>query len=236
MSQNLDLLDLRCSRRRVVVAGGAAAVAAVVTVPAALLPRAAHAQFTLKEGKDFRAVQPPQPVESGQRIEVLEFFQYSCPHCFTFTPDLEKWRKSAGDEVDYRRIPINWDNSTLNHTKLYYALEALGKLDSMHEKVFSAFHNGKRRLLDLGEITDFVGNNGIDKKQFTDTFNSFTVATKTNRAGQIWRAYKIDGTPSLGVDGKFVTAPSMVGTRDGGIAALTALVQRARSERSAKKS
>jgi thiol:disulfide interchange protein DsbA len=227
-------IDHRLSRRRLVATGSAAC--ALAALPAALLPRAALAQFTLREGKDFRSLVPPQPVESGQRIEVLEFFQYSCPHCFTFTPDLEKWRKAAPADVEYRRIPINWDNSTLNHTKLYYALEALGKLDALHEKVFSAFHNGKRRLLDPGELADFASNNGIDKKQFNDTFNSFTVATKSNRAGQIWRAYKIDGTPAMGVDGKFVTAPSMVGTRDGGIAALTALVQRARAERAAKKS
>lgn len=226
--------DVRWTRRAVLGAAGAAGLAAVV--PLALRQGDVQAQAALREGRDYRTLTPPQPVESGQRIEVLEFFQYSCPHCFTFNPDLEKWRKAAGNDVDYRRIPINWDNSTLNHTKLYYALESLGKLDSMHEKVFSAIHVGKRRLLDPAEMAEFVANNGIDKKQFTDAFNSFTVATKANRAGQIWRAYKIDGTPALAVDGKWVTAPSMVGTREGGIAALTALVQRARQERSAKKS
>lgn len=228
-----DRLHLRLSRRRLVLAAGGGVSLATL---AALLPRPASAQFSLREGKDFRSVVPPQPVESGQRIEVLEFFQYSCPHCYSFNPDLEKWRKSAGNDIDYRRIPINWDNSTLNHTKLYYALESLGKLEAMHEKVFAAVHNGKRRLLDPAEMAELASNNGIDKKQFLDAFNSFTVATRSNRAGQIWRAYKIDGTPALGVDGKFVTAPSMVGTKEGGINALTALVQRARAERSAKKS
>jgi thiol:disulfide interchange protein DsbA len=204
----------------------------------ALLPVVARAQTRAPaEGTEFRLVQPPQAVETGNKIEVLEFFQYSCPHCFAFNPDLEAWRKKLPADVEYRRIHINWDNSTLNHTKTYYALEQLGRVNDVHEKFFSAIHLNKKRMTDAGEIADLVAANGIDRKQWLEVFNSFSVATKANKAGQTWRAYKIDGTPTMACDGRFITSPSMVGGRSASLAVMDFLIQRARKERggSAKK-
>lgn len=201
---------------------------------AALLPVVAHAQpqGAPTEGRDFRPVKPAQPVEGG-RIEVLEFFQYSCPHCYALNGVLEPWTKSLPSDVDYKRLPINWDNSTLNHTKIYYTLEQLKRLD-LHDRVFAAYHNNKRRLLDPKEITEFMAANGIDAGTWNSNFNSFSVNTRVTRAGQIWRAYKIDGTPMVAVDGKYLTAPSMVGSREGTVPVLEFLIARARSERGRK--
>jgi thiol:disulfide interchange protein DsbA len=199
---------------------------------AALLPVLAHAQSKggqPVELRDYRPVNPPQATEGG-KIEVLEFFQYSCPHCFSFNGDLERWKKTLPADVEFKRISINWDNATLNHTKTYYALEQLNRLD-VHEKMFSAIHNGRRRMLDAGEIADFMANNGIDKGKWNDAFNSFTVNTRVSRAGQTWRAYKIDGTPAMAVGGRFMTAPSMVGSREGTLPVLDFLIARVRSEK-----
>lgn len=216
-------MTLHLDRRRLLAVG-------------ALLPVIANAQPRgPAEGTDFRLVQPPQPVESGNKIEVLEFFQYSCPHCYSFTPDLDAWRKKLAADVEYKRIHINWDNSTLPHTKLYYSLEQFGKLDEVHEKVFNAIHAGKKRMLESNEIADLMAANGIDRKQWIDVFNSFTIATRANKAMQTWRAYKIDGTPALGCDGRYVTSPSMTGTRGGSLAVMDFLIQRSRGERGAKK-
>ncbi len=182
-------------------------------------------------GKDFREVSPPQPVESGARIEVLEFFQYGCPHCYTFTPIVEGWRKKRGAEIDYRRIHINWDGGTLNHTKLYYTLEQMNLVDKLHERVFFAIHREKRRLLDPKDIAEFMAANGVDRAQWESNFASFSVNTRASRAGQVWRAFRIEGTPAVGIDGRFVTAPSMAGTFDNAVTVMDALVARARSER-----
>jgi thiol:disulfide interchange protein DsbA len=194
-------------------------------------PLAARAQRAPAEGTDYRLVVPPQPVETGNKIEVLEFFQYGCPHCYAFNPELEAWRKKLAADVEYRRVHVNWDASTANHTKLYYALEQLGRANDVHDKVFAAIHVNKKRMLDANEIADLVAANGIDRKQWLEVFNSFSIATRANRAMQTWRAYKIDGTPALAVDGKFVTAPSMVGSRAGALAVMDFLIQRARAER-----
>lgn len=199
---------------------------------AALIPTLAAAQTREpREGSDYRRVSPPQPVETGAKIEVLEFFWYGCPHCQTFEPDLEALRKRLPADVEYRRNPVAFDEARTPHSRIYYALEALGKTNELHGKVFVAIVTNRRPMLKPDEIADFMAANGIDRKQWLDTYNSFTVATRANRAAQVWRAYKIDGTPSVAVDGKFVTAPSMVGSREGAIAVLDRLIQRARTER-----
>jgi protein dithiol oxidoreductase (disulfide-forming) len=209
-------MNVRFDRRRLLALG-------------ALLPVIARAQpKTPVEGTDYKVLQVPQPTESGNKIEVLEFFQYSCPHCYAFTPDLEAWRKTLAADVDYKRIHINWDNSTLAHTKLYYSLEQLGRVDDLHDKVFNAIHMSRKRMLDTDEIADFMAANGIDRKKWLEVFNSFSTATKAARAGQIWRAYRIDGTPTMGCDGRYVTSPSMTNSRTGSLVVLDYLIQRAR--------
>jgi len=199
------------------------------------LPLVAHAQgkgAQPVELRDYRPVMPAQRVD-GNRIEVLEFFQYSCPHCYSFNADLERWKKTLPADVEFKRISINWNEDTVNHTRMYYSLEALGRLD-VHEKVFSAFHNARRRLLDPKEIAGFMANNGIDSARWNETFTSFGVNSRVSRAGQVWRAYKVSGTPELAVDGKFITSPSMVSSREGTLAVLDFLIARARAERGRK--
>jgi thiol:disulfide interchange protein DsbA len=205
----------------------------IVSVATAATPLLAHAQPAARapqELKDFTVLKTPVPVESGAKIEVLEFFQYSCPHCATFEPYLAAWKKKLPSDVDYRRIPIAWDNSTMPHVRIYYTLEALGKLPEMHDKVFAAIQKNRQPMLNPDAIADFMAANGIDRKQWLDTYNSFSVAARANRAGQIWRAYKVDGTPMMAVNGRFMTAPSMVGTREGTLVVLDYLIQRSRSE------
>ena len=205
-------------------------------IAAALTPCVAHAQGrTPQELKDFTLVKPAQPTEGGNKIEVLEFFQYTCPHCLSYEPVLAGWRKSLPADVEYRRNPIAWNDQTLPHVKIYYTLEALKKVDEMHLKVFKAIQVDKRPLLKPEEIADFMAASGIDRKQWLDTYNSFTVNTRAGRAGQVWKAFKVDGTPAVAIDGKFLTAPSMVGSREGSLQVMDFLIQRARAERGGKK-
>ena len=205
-------------------------------IAAALAPCLTHAQGREpKEQKDYTLVKPAQPTEGGNKIEVLEFFQYTCPHCASYDPILAGWRKTLPADVEYRRNPIAWNDQTLPHVKIYYALEALKKIEDLHGKVFRAVQVDRRPLLKTDEIADFMGANGIDRKQWLDTYNSFTVATRASRASQVWKAYKVDGTPAMAIDGRFMTAPHMVGTREGSLPVMDFLIQRARAERGGKK-
>jgi thiol:disulfide interchange protein DsbA len=180
-------------------------------------------------------VKPAQPVDTGNKIEVLEFFQYSCPHCASFDVDLEPWRKTLAADVAYRRLPVAFNAATTNHTKIYYSLQQLNKVDALHRKVFDAYHGQRRRLLDANEIADFMAANGIDRKLWLDTFNSFGVATQTSRAAQVWAAYKLEGTPAVAIDGKWMTAPSMVGSRAATLPVMDYLIGLARKERAGRK-
>jgi len=216
---------MQSSRRRFVIAAALVPAASVVHAQ----PKAPVA------GRDYREVNPAQPVDTGNKIEVLEFFQYSCPHCASFDPDLEGWRRKMPADVDYRRLPVAFNAATANHTKIYYTLLQLNKVDELHKKVFAAYHGQRKRLLDPNEIADFMAANGIDRKLWLDTFNSFGVATQTSRSVQMWEAYKLEGTPAVAIDGKWMTAPSMVGSRAGTLPVMDYLIGLARKERAAKK-
>jgi protein dithiol oxidoreductase (disulfide-forming) len=201
-------------------------------IAAAAAPVAAHAQGKEPQaGHDYMVLKEPQPVETGVRIEVLDFFQYSCPHCFHFLPELTAWKKRQPADVEYRYLPCVFDERTTPHAKILYTLEALKKIDDLHVKVFNAFHVDHKKLLDTDEIADFMASQGIDRATWLGMYNSFAVATRVSRAGQVWRAWQIDGTPSLGCDGKYLTSPSMVQSEVAALQVMDYLLVRARQER-----
>ncbi|MGE5336949.1 MAG: thiol:disulfide interchange protein DsbA/DsbL [Gemmatimonadota bacterium] len=205
-------------------------------VVAAALPTLALAQAGGKKidaGIDYTVVEPPQPTETPGKIEVLEFFWYGCPHCAAFDPELSAWRKRLPSYVAYRRNPVAFSDAQTPHSKIYYALEALGKEDAMHAKVFAQIVGNRKPMLKTDEIADFMAANGIDRKQWLDIYNSFTVATRAARAAQVWRAYKVDGTPTVGVDGRFITSPAQASGRAECLRVLDFLIQRVYSEKGA---
>jgi thiol:disulfide interchange protein DsbA len=162
-------------------------------------------------GTDFRTLDKAQPVESGKKIEVTEFFWYDCPHCNAWDPALSEWVKKQGERIAFKRVPVYFRENFLPEQKLYYALEALGKVEEFHKKIFYAVHVERQRLLTDEAIVDFVTKQGIDKAKFVEAYNSFGVQTKVRRAEQLQEAYKIDGVPTVAVDGRYETSPAIVG-------------------------
>lgn len=163
-------------------------------------------------GTEYQVLTSPQPTNSaiGKKVEVTEFFWYSCPHCSAMEPSLEAWVAKQGDKISFQRVPISSDPRMLPQQKLFYALEALGKIPEMQEKVFNAIHVQRQRLDNDASIADFIAKQGIDKVKFLDLYNSFAVQTKATRATQLQNAYKVDGVPTLVVDGRYVTSPAIV--------------------------
>jgi len=196
-----------------------------------------------------RAIRPrkPAPITSrcrtrsrsktGDKIEVLEFFQYSCPHCYRLHAGSDRLAQASGARRGLPPRAGRLRPSRQPHSQIYYALEALNRLDDMHDKVFNAIHVAHRHLLEPSEIADFMAENGIDRRlngrQPTARSPS---SARANQAVQIWTAYKIDGTPTLACDGKYLTAPSMVRsrTRAGCLAVMDYLIERSRRERKKK--
>jgi thiol:disulfide interchange protein DsbA len=206
---------------------------------ASLTPLAARAQGASapQAGVDYVVLDYPQPpLEASDKIEVLDFFGYWCPHCFQFAGDLEAWQRRLPADVAYRHVPVAFNPSENPLSTTFYALQTLNRLDDMHVKVFKAIHVEKKKLFDPNEIADFMAANGIDRAKWLSVYNSFSVASAVARANQTWQSYRIDGTPTLACDGRFLTSPSIAHNRGnaGALAVMDYLLERVRSEKRKK--
>ncbi|MBV8665164.1 MAG: thiol:disulfide interchange protein DsbA/DsbL [Burkholderiaceae bacterium] len=161
-------------------------------------------------GTDFRTLDHAQPVEPSGKVEVIEFFMYTCPHCNAFDPALSDWVKAQGANIVFKRVPLAFHPEQEVHQKLYYALEALGKNEELHKRIFHAIHVEHHMLRDEAEIADFAAAQGIDRAKFVSAFESFSVQTKVRQAQQLAQAYQVDGVPLLAIDGRYETSPSVV--------------------------
>ena len=182
----------------------AAALLAGLLAPAAFAQAPAPA---LREGVNYTIVKPAQPTTApAGKVEVIEFFGYWCPHCNDFEPTLTDWSKRNDAKVAMSYVPISFQASTVNLQRLYYALDALGRERELRRKVFTSIH-GDRSLsatADIGDIATWAEKNGLEKKKFIDTINSFSVQTKVNRANQLASAYGVTSVPSLAMGGKYL--------------------------------
>ena len=164
-----------------------------------------------KSGVEYVTLAQPQPVQAtGKKVEVIEFFMYHCPHCNALEPQLEQWVKKQGGNIQFKRVHLPFSGPNDPEAHLYLTLDAMGKAEEFQTKVFKAWHVDHLRLNTDAAIIDWVSKNGIDRNKFLDVWNSFGVITKLHRLPQITTDYKVDGVPTLIVDGKYQTAPSIV--------------------------
>jgi thiol:disulfide interchange protein DsbA len=199
----------------------------------ALVPVAttfALAAADLTEGKDYVVLSTPQPLAVAGKLEVIEFFGYWCPHCSAFEPRLDAWIKTLAADVNFRRIPVAWQDPHIPYQKLYYALEALGVGSAVHPKVFKAFHELHLRLDSDAAIAAFATGIGVDKGKLADAMNSFSVASKIQLASQQTKNYQIEGVPTLVVNGKYLTSPELAAGEVQSLRVVDALLQKARSQ------
>ena len=188
-------------------------------------PIFATAQARVIEGTHFVAISPRQPTRDPKQIEVLEFFAYGCSHCNAFEPAIDEWQKNLPADVLFRRIPVAFrEVPFVMHQKLFFAIEALGLVEQLHRKAFTAIHVERQRLETPKEIGDFAAKNGVDRTRFVDMLNSFVVATKAKQATALAAGYKVQGTPSIGVDGRWLTAGSMAGSNEQSLAVAEHLI------------
>lgn len=161
-------------------------------------------------GTDYLMVEPVAGVEApAGKIEVVEFFWYSCSHCNAFEPTLEAWIKRAPKDLAIRRVPVAFQDSFVPQQRLFYTLEAMGLVEKLHAKVFAAIHVEKQNLSRPEQIVDWAVKQGVDKAKFLEQFNSFSVSTKATRGTRLQNAYRVEGVPALGVAGRFYTDGSL---------------------------
>ena len=190
-------------------------LAAMSAAAVAGLPLAAQAQGSAAakpvEGKDYLSLDKRVPTDVGAgKIELIEFFWYSCPHCNSFEPQFAAWVKAAPKDVVVQRVPVRFRDDFEAQQRAYYVFESLNMVDVMHGKLFHAIHTERQQLNTAQALAAWANKNGLPEKKFMDTFNSFGVATKARRATQLQDAFKVQGVPALGIAGRFYT--------DGGLA------------------
>jgi thiol:disulfide interchange protein DsbA len=164
-------------------------------------------------GEGWDPIDPPiaTSVPEG-KVEVIEFFWYGCPHCYTMEPQLEAWLEKKPDNVVFKRVPSPLNPSWTVHAQFYYAAEALGVSEQLHKPLFMAMQVEKRKLFDKQSLIGFAVEQGINRQKFADAWDSFGVYVKVQQARKLGQRYGITGVPAIGIDGKYRTSGSLAGT------------------------
>lgn len=208
-------------RREVIKAG---AVTSILSSLPLAMPASA------KQGGFEQLKNPKARLDAG-KVPVIEFFWYGCGHCFHFEPSVHKWEKTLAKDVSFTQIPVGWNDPRgvfQRHQKLFYALEAMGKLESVHAKVFDAIHLDKKQLGTDEQIFDFAQSVGIDRNAFANNYKSFAVATKVGQATELTKQFEIKGVPCMVVDGKFLTSSTLAGSEADMLRVVDSLIERQR--------
>ncbi len=151
---------------------------------------------------------------SPDLIEVAEIFWYGCPHCYTFDPYLENWRKNLPDDVSFVRIPAVWNSVLQIHARAFYTAEALDVVAELHSPIFREIHNNQNFLDSQEALAEFFGQHGVEADAFNAAYESFAVNTKLNRADELSRRYRIASVPTVVINGKYTTDAGMAGGYD----------------------
>lgn len=183
----------------------AAAVAATTPAAAGMAP----GRWVL--GRNYNQLVPAQPTDSAAgKVEVVEVFWYGCGHCYHLDPYLENWRKKGQPAfVDFRRVPVMWNDVNRQHARLFYVLQALGKLDQLHTAVFREIHANGNMLADpdpaRGEALQvaFLKARGIPEADIRRAYRSFPVESNLQRAEILTRRYQVTGVPLMVINGKY---------------------------------
>lgn len=164
-------------------------------------------------GEGWDPIDPPVATSVPEgKVEVVEFFWYGCPHCYTMEPQLKAWLEKKPEHVVFKRVPSPLNPSWAVHAQFFYAAEALGVAEQLHIQLFEAIQGKHRKLFDKQSLIDFAVEQGIERQKFTDAWNSFGVYVKVQQARKLGQSYGIDGVPAIGIDGKYKTSGSLAGS------------------------
>lgn len=182
--------------------------------------------WAIDEGIEYTVLANPQPTETGDKIEVLEVFMYSCPHCFHLEPTLAKWRETQPANVAFRRMPAVFSTKPDLQAQAFYAAELLGAEEKFTLAMFDAIHAKKQKISDENVVVAIAEGAGLDGAEFRKALNSFDVNMKVNRARNVTKNYGIDGVPAVVVNGKYRTSPAQTGSREGLVKVIDQLIAR----------
>jgi thiol:disulfide interchange protein DsbA len=196
------------------------------------MPLIARAQGKPPEnGRDYRGLANRVIVDAPpDKVEVVDFFWYSCPHCNAFEPSLQTWSKRLAPDVSLRRIPAAFRDDMVPQQRLFYTLEAMGKIPELHTKVFDAIHKEHVNLTRQDVMAEWVARQGVDAQKFAEVYNSFAVSAKARRATDLQNQYDVEGVPAMGVAGRWYTDGTLAGNHTRMLQVVDYLIAEARKK------
>jgi len=177
------------------------------------------------EGVHYKATAQRIPTSDDSRVEVMELFAFSCPHCNNLEPLVHEWQKTLTDNVSFSQVPAIFRESWMQLAKVYYAAEVTGDLEMLSPLLFKSFHVDKRYLNTEDQLLDFVAEQGINREDFAKTMNSFAVKSKVKRALVISQTSGITGVPAMIVNGKYRTDATLAGSMEDMLKVVDFLIQ-----------
>lgn len=202
-------------------------------VVAALLWALAAPAYAQVQGQDYELLNPPQPAATQDKIEVIEFFSYACPHCYALQPHVVKWAAELPANATFVRVPVSFGRREWGQlSRAFYALEATGDLQRLDDALFAAIHEERKPLFNLDQLAAWAAENGVNAGTFRAAFDSPGVSAKAMRAEQLSRDYKVNGVPSVIVDGKYIAKGH---THEDMLKIARQLVEKSAAERKAAK-
>jgi thiol:disulfide interchange protein DsbA len=186
---------------------------------------ASAAAFTPQQGVNYKLLTPAQPTSVAPgKVEVVEVFWYACGHCYLLEPKLEAWNRNGKPaNAELVRLPATWNNALKTHARVFYTMELLGK-QNLNAEIWREINLKGNRLDTPAAIETFFTSRGVSKADFQKAFASFAVDSKIMKAEDLNRRYKITGTPTVIVNGKYVTDIGMAGSEDRLFEVINALV------------
>ncbi len=185
-------------------------------------------------GKEYAPLGKPQPVNSADKVEVIEFFWYGCPHCYQLEAEINAWLKDKPDDVEFIRIPAVLGPAWELLARGFYTAEVLGVADKIHTPLFEHLHKARKRIRNVDELKAFFKSQGVSEADFDKAYKSFAVVTKTNRAKQASRSYGLNSVPTLVVAGKYQTDSKMAGGNTAMLDVVNHLIDQERSDEPAE--
>jgi thiol:disulfide interchange protein DsbA len=215
------------TRRGMLAALALGAIAIVLVWPGA----ATAQEIRARQNIEYRLI-PAQPAETGERIEVIDFFWYGCPYCNELQPAMEEWSKRKPDDVVLRRVPVILRDSWAPHARIYYTLELLGEVERLHLAVYHSYHVEQLSMSKPEVMEQWAAKHGIERQRWINAYFSPEVDARIARAFQATKRYDVQGTPSVVVDGRYLTSSSMTPSVRGVMPVVEDLVRLARQNRS----
>ncbi len=173
----------------------------------------------------YETLKTVQPTQNKDKIEVIEFFWYGCPHCYHLEPLMKDWIKTLPDNVEFIRQPAIFSKVWEKHAKAYFVADALGVVDKVHDDFFDAIQNKKQKLTSEDQLATFFVAHGVDEAKFRDTFNSFLVDTKVRQAKTMGGRYALTGVPAIIINGKYKTSGPIASSHEKMIEVMNKLIK-----------